>query len=62
MGDGSGHFEAYGATPVGGGADGSGALRYVSVVPLNGQGHRLYYEASRPDGSHDLRTELVPSL
>ena len=59
VGDGSGHFQAYGAEPVGAGQDGSGALRYVSAVPLNGEGHRLYYEASRPDGADDLRTELV---
>ena len=59
VGDGSGHFHAYGAEPVGSGTDGSGALRYVSAVSLNGQGHRLYYEASRRDGAHDLRTELV---
>jgi hypothetical protein len=47
-----GRLVACGDGPV---ADG----RYLDVVALHDGGHRLYYEASREDGSHELRTEVV---
>ncbi len=33
-------------------------LRYLDVLPLGGGRHRLYYEMTRADGAHELRTEL----
>ena len=49
-----GTFEQVGDEPV---AD----ARYLEVLALPDGGYRIYYEAPLPDGSHELRTELVPS-
>ena len=37
-----------------------GGLRYADVVALPGGGARWFYEATRPDGAHELRTVLLP--
>ncbi|MCC5581479.1 hypothetical protein IMZ11_38335 [Microtetraspora sp. AC03309] len=47
---------ANGSAPAASGHAGGG-LRYLDIVPVAG-GHRLYYELTRADGAHELRTEL----
>jgi hypothetical protein len=34
-----------------------GGLRYLSLVTIPGGGQRIYYESTRADGAHELRTE-----
>jgi hypothetical protein len=42
--------------------DGPGGLRYVSVLPLDAQRTRVYYEVTRPDGAHELHAELLENV
>jgi hypothetical protein len=37
-----------------------GGLRYVAIVPDPQGGSRVYFEATRPDGAHQLRCTVVP--
>ena len=57
--NGDGVFRAIDDRPVAVSPYQPGSLRYVSVVSLGDGRHRLYYEATNPDGSHSLYTEYV---
>jgi hypothetical protein len=54
-----GAFEAIGDAPIAMSPNGLGGLRYVSAVRLPDGGTRFYYEVTRTDGGHELRTTLV---
>jgi len=57
-----GRLHAQGAAPIARSPLGSGAFRYVSIIDLPDNGRRMYYETSRSDGSHELRTEFFRSV
>jgi hypothetical protein len=48
-------------TGIAGGSAPVADVRYLDVLELPAGGWRLYYEAPLPDGSHELRTELIDS-
>jgi hypothetical protein len=55
-GTGPGQLNAHG--PIAQSPYGPGGLRYVSILRLPDSRERYYYEMTRPDGAHELRTEL----
>jgi hypothetical protein len=51
-------LSARGAAPAAESPHARHGLRYLSVLPLGDGRHRIYYELTRADGAHELRTEL----
>jgi hypothetical protein len=49
---------AFGTGPAAESRHAGRGLRYLDVLPLGDGGHRIYYEMTRADGAHELRTEL----
>jgi hypothetical protein len=53
-----GTLTAFGPGPAAESPYAGHGLRYLSILPLPDGGERLYYELTRADGAHELRTEL----
>jgi len=58
FGPGPGALAAIGSGPVAQSAEGAHGLRYLSILQAEDGRERLYYELTRADGSHELRTEI----
>ena len=58
---GNGIFQPAADAPTAVSPHGHGGLRYVCAVRIGGR-TRLYYEACRADGAHELRTELFEEV
>jgi hypothetical protein len=58
--DGDGTFTAAADGPLLQSPHAPGGLRYADVVAVPGGGARWFYEATRADGAHELRTVLLP--
>jgi hypothetical protein len=55
-------FAAVAIDPIGGVEAPGGCLRYSSFLADPSGGLRVYYETTRSDGAHDLRTVFVPPV
>ncbi|MBB3083743.1 hypothetical protein [Geodermatophilus sabuli] len=60
MGNGDGRFRAAPGGPLLQSPHTPGGLRYADAVALPGGGTRWFYEATRADGAHELRTVVLP--
>jgi hypothetical protein len=58
---GDGRFAADADGPLLASPHAPSGLRYADAVPLPDGTTRWFYEATRPDGAHELRTVLLPS-
>jgi hypothetical protein len=52
-------LQAIGDEPVAVSPFSDGAFRYATVVDVGDGRRRVYFEAARPDGAHDLRSAII---